>query len=104
MLLSTKQQEIKRYIGVFPNIFHCTVKNTETEELHKFEISCRKNQLEELVKFVLDNTKLFCGYNNIHYDNPIINYMIDYYEVMKYKGYRDICKSIFNLSKVITTD
>lgn len=90
-------------IEVFPNIFHCTVKNTETEELHKFEISCRKNQLEELVKFFLDNTKLFCGYNNIHYDNPIINYMIDYYEVMKYKGYRDICKSIFNLSKVITT-
>ena len=90
-------------IEVFPNIFHCAIKNTETEELHKFEISCRKNQLEELVKFFLDNTKLFCGYNNIHYDNPIINYMIDCYEVMKYKGYRDICKSIFNLNKVITT-
>lgn len=90
-------------IEVFPNIFHCTVKNTETEELHKFEISCRKNQLEELVEFFLDNIKLFCGYNNIHYDNPIINYIIDYQEVMKYKGYRDICKSIFNLSKVITT-
>lgn len=90
-------------IEVFPNIFHCTVKNTETEELHKFEISCRKNQLEELVEFFLDNTKLFCGYNNIHYDNPIINYIIDYQEVMKYKGYKEICRSIFNLSKTITT-
>lgn len=89
-------------IEVFPNIFHCTVKNTKTEELHKFEISCRKNQLEELVEFFLDNTKLFCGYNNIHYDNPIINYIIDYQEVMKYKGYREICRSIFNLSKTIT--
>lgn len=90
-------------IEVFPNIFHCTVKDTETEELHKFEISCRKNQLEELVEFFLDDTKLFCGYNNIHYDNPIINYIIDYQEVMKYKGYREICRSIFNLSKTITT-
>lgn len=89
-------------IEVFPNIFHCTVKDTETEELHKFEISCRKNQLEELVEFFLDDTKLFCGYNNIHYDNPIINYIIDYQEVMKDEGYREICRSIFNLSKTIT--
>ena len=108
-------------IEVFPNVFHCTVKNTETGELHKFEISCRRNQLDELVNFFhtvdtdytfgdlyttkiqLNTDKLFCGYNNLHYDNPIINYIIDYHVIMKYKGYRDICRSIFNLSKVITT-
>lgn len=108
-------------IEVFLNVFHCTVKNTETGELHKFEISCRRNQLDELVNFFhtvntdytfgdlyttkiqLNTDKLFCGYNNLHYDNPIINYIIDYYNTMKYKGYRDICRSIFNLSKVITT-
>lgn len=108
-------------VEVFPNVFHCTVKNTETGELHKFEISCRRNQLDELVKFFhtvntkytfgdlyttdikLDTNILFCGYNNLHYDNTIINYIIDYYNIMKYKGYRDICRSIFNLSKVITT-
>ena len=38
-------------IEVFQNIFHCTVKNTETNELFLFEISERKNQLSELVKF-----------------------------------------------------
>lgn len=108
-------------IEVFPNVFHCTVKNTETGELHKFEISCRRNQLDELVEFFhtvntkytfgnlyttdikLDTNILFCGYNNLHYDNAIINYIIDCYNIMKYKGYRDICRSIFNLSKVITT-
>lgn len=108
-------------IEVFPNVFHCTVKNTETGELHKFEISCRRNQLDELVNFFhtvdtdytfgdlyttkiqLNTDKLFCGYNNLHYDNPIINYIIDYYIIMKCKGYIDICRSIFNLSKVITT-
>lgn len=108
-------------IEVFPNVFHCTVKNTETGELYKFEISCRSNQLDELVNFFhtvetdhtfgdlyttdiqLNTDKLFCGYNNLHYDNAIINYIIDYRDVMKYKGYRDICKSIFNLSRTITT-
>lgn len=108
-------------IEVFPNVFHCTVKNTETGELHKFEISCRRNQLDELVEFFhtvntkytfgnlyttdikLDTNILFCGYNNLHYDDAIINYIIDCYNIMKYKGYRDICRSIFNLSKVITT-
>lgn len=107
-------------IEVFPNVFHCTVKNTETSELHKFEISCRSNQLDELVEFFhtintnhtfgdlyttdiqFKTDKLFCGYNNLHYDNAIINYIIDYYNTMKYKGYRTICRSIFNLSKVIT--
>lgn len=108
-------------IEVFRNVFHCTVKNTETNQLYLFEISQRKNQLDELVKFfhTIDTTltqgnvytteiqfntdKMFCGYNNLHYDNPIINYIIDYYNKMKYLSYRDICLSIFNLSKIITT-
>ena len=108
-------------IEVFRNVFHCTIKNTETDQLYLFEISQRKNQLDELVKFfhTIDTTltqgnvytteiqfntnKMFCGYNNLHYDNPIINYIIDYYDKMKYLSYRDICLSIFNLSKIITT-
>lgn len=108
-------------IEVFPNVFHCTVKNSETGQLYMFEISQRKNQLDELVQFFhtvneqhnwndlytidiqLNTDKMFCGYNNLHYDNAIINYIIDYYNVMKYKGCRTICRSIFNLNKVITT-
>lgn len=108
-------------IEVFPNVFHCTVKNSETGRFYMFEISQRKNQLDELVQFFhtvneqhnwndlyttdiqLNTDKMFCGYNNLHYDNAIINYIIDYYNVMKYKGYRTICRSIFNLSKTITT-
>lgn len=108
-------------IEVFKNVFHCTVRNTETNQLYLFEISERKNQLDELVDFFytvktdytlgkiyttdikFDSNKLFCGYNNLHYDNPIINYIIDNYHTMKQLGFRRICESIFNLSKVITT-
>lgn len=107
-------------IEVFQNIFHCSVLNTETKEIHKFEISPRKNQLSELISFFkqvnspvswndnyttncsIDSDKIFCGYNNLHYDNPIINYIIEYEHVLAEKPVLVITNSIFNLSREIT--
>lgn len=102
-------------IEIFPNVFTCTVKNTETKTWQVFEISARKNDLNELVnlfwtirdpninKFDIDlkTDKLFCGYNNIHYDTPIINYIIDYHQKMQRLSIWDITRSLFNLSNVI---
>lgn len=108
-------------VEVFQNIFHCSVKNTETNNIYKFEISERKNQLRELVKFFKQVDKyitwgdyyttninipanvIFCGYNNLHYDNPIINYIIEYEDKLMQYNIPTICSSIFNLSKTITT-
>ena len=90
-------------IEVFRNVFHCTLLNTETEELFKFECSIRKNNIEEMCKFFLQDNIILVGYNNIHYDNPIINYCIEYFSNSKYT-YDKICLSIFNLSNVITQD
>ena len=92
-------------IEIFPNVFHCTCKNTETNKLYFFEISNRKNQLNELVDFFYYNgiDKLFCGYNNKHYDDVIINYMIDYGPKMCNLSYRAVCTSLYNLSKTIVT-
>lgn len=108
-------------IEIFQNIFHCSVKNTETNDIYKFEISERKNQLRELVKFFKQVDKyitwgdyyttninipanvIFCGYNNLHYDNPIINYIIEYEDKLMQYNIPTICSSIFNLSKTITT-
>lgn len=107
-------------IEVFQNIFHCSAINTETKEIHKFEISPRKNQLSELILFFkqvnspvswndnyttncsIDSDKIFCGYNNLHYDNPVINYIIEYEHVLAEKPVLVITNSIFNLSKEIT--
>ena len=107
-------------IEVFQNIFHCAIKDTEISKITLFEISYRKNQLTDLVKFFkqfenkegswnksytteyqFETDRIFAGYNNIHYDNPIINYIIDYYDTLINLSYIDICKSIFNLSKII---
>jgi hypothetical protein len=88
-------------IEIFPNVFHCTCKNTETGELSFFEISNRRNQLKELVDFFRINTQMFCGYNNKRYDDVIINYCIDLYDKLRWHNYIKICQSLFNLSKCI---
>ena len=93
-------------IEIFPNVFHCTCKDTETNKLYFFEISNCKNQLTELVDFFFfKNTgdKMFCGYNNKHYDDVIINYLIDFYYKMDSLSYLKICNSLFNLSSTIVT-
>lgn len=93
-------------IEIFPNVFHCTCKDTETNKLYFFEISNRKNQLTELVDFFFFKNigdKMFCGYNNKHYDDVIINYLIDFYYKMDSLSYLKICNSLFNLSSTIVT-
>lgn len=90
-------------IEVFSNCFHCCCKNTETNEIIKFEISERRNRLTELVDFFYykNEDKMFCGYNNKHYDDVIINYIIDYYYKMDQLSWDRICQSLFNLSQKI---
>lgn len=93
-------------IEIFPNVFHCTCKDTETNKLYFFEISNRKNQLTELIDFFFFKNigdKMFCGYNNKHYDDVIINYLIDFYYKMDSLSYLKICNSLFNLSSTIVT-
>ena len=91
-------------IEIFPNCFHCTCRDTETNDLYTFEISARKNQLTELVDFFYynnDGTRMFCGYNNKHYDDVIINYIIDFYYKLAQLAWTRICESLFNLSNTI---
>lgn len=93
-------------IEIFPNVFHCTCKDTEENKLYFFEISNRKNQLTELVDFFFYKNigdKMFCGYNNKHYDDVIINYLIDFYYKMDTLSYDKVCTSLYNLSSTIVT-
>jgi hypothetical protein len=78
-------------------------KDTETNQLYKFEISERVNQLKQLVDFFYYDSKdkMFCGYNNHHYDDVIVNYMIDMFYKMDQLPFWRICLSLFNLSQTI---
>ena len=103
-------------IEVFPNVLHIVVKNTETKKYIKLEISERRNDLLSICKLfhlkdadyeisqLLFDDKIFCGYNNKHYDDVIINYIIDYRYVMVRKTWKEITRSIYNLSHCIVSE
>ena len=91
-------------IEIFPNVFHCCCKDTEQDKIYKFEISERKNQLEEMIKFFLRPKIILCGYNNHHYDDVIMNYIIYYQNTLAGLPYWKVCQSLFNLSQYIVKD
>lgn len=88
-------------IEIFPNVFHCVLKDTDTGEIHKIEMSERLNQLDDIVNIFTDKNLIFCGYNNKHYDDIIINYIIDCYRIMNRKGIYVITNSLYNLSQIL---
>lgn len=88
-------------IEVFPNVFSCTLKNTETNEFIVYEISNRTNNICELITLFEDKNILFCGYNNKHYDDPIINFILTYKNAMISAGSMAVCRNISHLSNLI---
>ena len=91
-------------IESFYNVFSCTAYNTETEEIEIMEISQRKNNLPTLLSFFSNKDYLFCGYNNIHFDNVIINLLFQNADKLLSLGYANICRGIFNYGKAIIED
>lgn len=91
-------------IEVFPNCFHCCVKNTETKEHLLYEVSHRKNNVKELIELFDNKNIIFCGYNNIHYDNPIINLLRKYRDKVIYSNWIKLCNNISLLSDTIIND
>lgn len=85
----------------FPNLFTCAVKNTESKNIKVFEISDRKNELVSLVKLFINKKIIFCGYNNKHYDDPLINYILLNYEDLKLKQSWEICLELKKFSDKI---
>lgn len=91
-------------IEVFPNCVHVTAKNTEDDAYQKFEISIRRNDIDRLYEYFTDISYIFVGYNNHHYDDIIIKYILEYYNVMSRLYYITICNSIYRLSQAIVND
>ena len=63
-------------VEVFPNFFSVTVKNTENKVVKSYEISERKNELPTIAKLFLHKGICFVGFNSMHYDSPIISYLL----------------------------
>lgn len=87
-------------VEIFSNVFHAVLYNTETRELRKFEVSERKNQLQEFCEAFISENLCFVGYNSIHFDNVIVNYCIEFFYKHNYPT-SIICQSLANLTKLI---
>ena len=89
-------------IEVLKNVFTCTCKNTDTKQITVFEISPRRVDVQELVTFFYEDY-YFVGYNNIHYDNPILNYIIMLYREHYFDRYstRELTESVFRISQLV---
>ena len=88
-------------VEVFPNLFTCTLLNTNSNKIGTYEISNRKNDLGNIISTFLNKGIIFCGYNNKYYDDPIINYIILNQQILLQKPVWDITKDINTLSNEI---
>ena len=103
-MIIRKEKVVVYDIEIFQNVFHCCCKDTEDGTIYKFEISERKNQLEDLVAYFMTKGVIFCGYNNHHYDDVVLNYIIDYKQKLTGLPFWRVCQSLFNLSQLIVAD
>jgi len=62
-------------IEVYKDLFCVTFKNVESEEVKVFKIFKEVNESEDLSSF-LDDDKQLIGYNNLDYDNPVMQFLI----------------------------
>ena len=89
---------MKNYVfdlETYQNLF-CGVFNNNGEE-YVFEISGRKNDYEDLIKFYnKENIKYAIGFNNIKFDAQVMHYLIiNYNDFIKIQG-SELCKKIYS--------
>lgn len=63
-------------IESFPNFFSDAVVNANSNNIKVFEISSRRNDILDIIKLYSNKNIIFVGFNSIHYDDPIISYII----------------------------
>lgn len=88
-------------LETFPNLFTCAVKNSESNQIRVYEISQRRNDMPEIVKLFQNKRIIFVSYNGIHYDNPIISYILMNYQELIQLPVWEINKKLKEFSDLI---
>lgn len=90
-------------VEIFPNFFSCTLYHTELNKSVALQISVRTNELTTLIQCFKASDIIWCGYNNKHYDDVIINYIFDRYAywIKSEATYETICQELFELNNLI---
>lgn len=93
-------------VECFPNVFSITCWHTELKKKIIIEISERtdlKQSIQRIIQLFSWKETLWCGYNNKHYDDVLINFIFDKYQFWFNTNinYNYITQEIFNLSNII---
>ena len=88
-------------IESFPNLFTCSILNSENDKLITYEISEDKNDLGKIVAQFQLKEFYFCGFNNKSYDDVLINYLIIRFDDLRYKPIFEITWLIKSMSDKI---
>lgn len=88
-------------IEVLSNCFICCVLDVMTKEIVTYEISERVNDMEALVDLFTSNQYIFVGYNCIHYDSPVMSYLIRHRTKYRTWNILDITSALHTVSSNI---
>ena len=92
-------------VEIFPNFFSVTIKNTESGNHVFYEISDRKNDMPNIVELFLHKGIYFVGFNSMHYDSPIISYIIINYKRLILRPVWEITQELKQFSdKIINSE
>lgn len=87
-------------IETYPNFFCAVFANKD--EVKVFEISGRKNDLEDLYYFYKPKNIKYCiGYNNVRFDAPILEELVQNYPVWKDLKSSEIVTEIYDFAQKI---
>jgi hypothetical protein len=95
-------------VEIYPDFFCTTVEDYDTGKKDIFEISKRKNEIEKVYLFYSElhkKTGFLISFNGIHYDTPMVNYIIINYHRLKELEAEIITKELKKFSDyIISTD
>ena len=63
-------------VEIYKNCFLCSIKDYETKEVVIWEISDRRNDYRKIKEFFEEFTGFLISFNGIHYDNPMILWLL----------------------------
>jgi hypothetical protein len=89
-------------IEVMSNCLIVSILNTGTQEVTTCEISARTNDLLKIRQIFTNKECWYTGYNCIHYDTPILNYILERFTTGN--TYQDICQCAKAFSDIIIKD
>lgn len=81
--------------------FFCAVFNTEGKD-RVFEISARKNDLDELIRFYdAKNINFVIGFNNVKFDAQVMHYLVVNYQKFKHLQGSELTKIIYDFVQAL---